>query len=159
MKLRNLILTFTVAVSAFVASAATTLEKGRWSITNSDDNSLTITHNGAEFLNGVYASATYRIENSSKTGEINTSTMSPTSVTVVDSQDEIGTGKTITRVYTDGTVNFIHTITAYDKVQYLVAQVTLTPVNSNDVVASNNIVAFASTTRSNPFNTSSVRMI
>ncbi len=159
MKLRNLILTFTVAVSAFMASAATTLEKGRWSITNSDDNSLTITHNGAEFLNGVYASATYRIENSSKTGEINTSTMSPTSVTIVDSQDEIGTGKIFTRVYTDGTVNFTHTITAYDKVQYLVAQVTLTPVNSNDVVASNNIVAFATKTRSNPFDTSSVRMI
>ena len=52
MKLRNLILTFTVAISTCVVSAATTLEKGSWNITNSDDNLVTITHNGTEFLNG-----------------------------------------------------------------------------------------------------------
>ena len=159
MKLRNHILTLTVAISTFVASSETTLEKGSWNITNSDDNLVTITHNGAEFLNGIFASATYRIENSSKTGEINTTTISPTSVTIVDSQDEIGTGKTFTRVYTDGTVNLAHTITAYDNVQYLVAQVTLTPVNPNEIVASNHMVAFATKTRSNPFNEASNYMI
>ena len=148
-----------MAASTFVASADITLEKGRWSISDNDGNLLVIAHNGAEFLNGVYASATYRIENSSKTGEINTTTMSPTSVSIVDSQDEIGAGKTLTRVYTDGTVNFTHTITAYDKVRYLVAQVTLTPVNPNEIVASNHIVAFATKTRSNPFDASSVRMV
>ena len=159
MKLRNFILTLIVVASTLAVSAATTLEKGNWNITNSDDNSLTIKFNGAEFLNGVYASATYRIENTSKTGEINTSTMSPSSVTVVDCEDEFGTGKTLSRLYYDGTLKFTHTLTVYDNVPFIVAQVKLDPVNPNNIVASNNIVAFASTTRSNPFNTSSVQMI
>lgn len=157
MKIRTFLLA--IVATAMTATAATTLEKGKWTITNADDNSLTITYNGQEFINAGYASATYRIEDTTTTGEINTSSMSPTTVTVVDSEDEFGTGKTMRRLYSDGTVKFLHTITVYDNVPFFVAQVSLTSVKPSNVIGSNHIVALASTTRSNPFNASGNQMI
>lgn len=147
MKLRNLILTIAAAASPLAASAETKLEQGRWSIVNGDDNTLNISFDGTEAIINAYAEVTYRIAGTGRSGHISSLSVSPASVAVVPFEDEIGTGRALTRVYYDGTATMTQTLNLYDAAPYIIAQVVVAPDSDGAVIESNNMVALASDTR------------
>lgn len=125
------------------ASAATTLEQGRWTIVNADDNTLTISFDGKEAIKEAYAEVTYRIAGTDATGAINTASLTPASVSVVPFEDELGTGKALTRIYDDGTATMTQTLNLYDNTSYMVAQVTVQPDAADAVIESNRMIPLA----------------
>lgn len=137
-----------LAAGAISLPAETRLEQGRWSIVNADDNTLTLSFDGKTVVKNAYATVTYRIKDTSTTGEINSLSKSPVSVTIEDIEDEIGTGRALTRVYDDGTAKMIQTINLYDARPYAIAQVAVAPDASGTVIESNQMVALASDTPS-----------
>lgn len=147
MKISNLILAMAIAAGTMAASAETRLEQGRWNIVNADDNTLTISFDGNEAFKNVYAEASYRIAGTTTVGEISTTGITPSSVSVVPVEDELGTGKALTRVYDDGTARMTHTLNLYDKAPFIIAQVSVAPDAEGAVIESNRMVAFALDTR------------
>ncbi|MBD5229300.1 MAG: T9SS type A sorting domain-containing protein [Bacteroidales bacterium] len=146
MKARNLILTMALAATSMSLAAETRLSQGHWNITNADDNSLTLSYDGKDIVKKAYAKVTYRIKDTQATGEINSLSVSPLSVTIEDIQDEIGTGKALTRVYGDGTAKMIQTINLYNEHPFAIAQVAVTADAAGTVIESNHMVALASET-------------
>lgn len=136
-----------MTVAAATATAATALEMGRWCIVSSDDNTLNISFDGNEAIKNAYAEVAYRIAGSTTSSVISTSSMTPVSVGIADFKDEIGAGKSLTRVYDDGTARLTHTVSLYDNASYVIAGVSVTPVSADDVIESNHMVALASDTR------------
>ncbi len=147
MKIKSLILTAAFTATAFAASGETRLEQGRWAIVNADDNTLDISFDGKEAILDAYAEATYRIAGTTATGHINTSAMTPKSVSIVGMEDEIGAGKALTRVYSDGTATLTQTLSLYDNSSFFIAQATVSADADGAVIESNHIVALATATR------------
>lgn len=147
MKIRNLILTMALTAGTVSLMAETKLEQGRWSIVNADDNTLTISFDGKEAIKNAYAEVTYRIAGTDVSGSISSASVSPSSVTIVPFEDEIGSGRALTRVYDDGRASMTHTLSLYDKAPYMIARVVVASDNDGEVIESNHMVAFAAETR------------
>lgn len=136
-----------LAAATLAVDAATTLEQGRWTIVNADDNTLTLSFDGVEVIKNAYAKGTYRICGTETSGEFNTSTMTPSSVSIKPVDDEIGTGQALTRVYSDHSATFTQVLNLYDNAPFCIAQVWVAPANKIAVIESNHLVALASDTR------------
>ena len=134
-----------LATASISAVADTRLELGCWEIVNTDDNSLNLSFDGKEAIKNAYSEVTYRIAGDSK--RINTTSLVPASVSVVDFSDEIGTGKSLIRVYNDGTATLTHTLNLYHNEPYAIAGVSVTPNAEGAVIESNYMVALATDTR------------
>ena len=89
---------------------------------------------------------TYRIAGAGESKSINTTSLAPASVSVVDFSDEIGTGKSLIRVYNDGTATLTHTLNLYHNEPYAIAGVSVTPNAEGAVIESNYMVALATDT-------------
>lgn len=142
MKHRYSISLMTLA-AATAATAGTSLEQGRWSIVNSDNNILTVSFDGKEAIKEAYAEVTYRISGSDTEATINTSALSPASVSVIPFEDELGTGKSLTRVYDDGTATMTQTLNLYDNTSYMIARVSVQPDAEGAVIESNRMIPLA----------------
>ena len=134
-----------LATASISAVADTRLELGCWEIVNTDDNSLNLSFDGKEAIKNAYSEVTYRIAGDSK--RINTTSLAPASISVVDFSDEIGTGKSLIRVYNDGTATLTHTLNLYHNEPYAIAGVSVTPNAEGAVIESNYMVALATDTR------------
>jgi len=145
--------------TAIAATAVTRVEQGRWSVVNADDNSLTLSFDDKEAVKNAYAEVTYRIGASAEEATISSARLSPVSVAVVPVTDELGTGKALTRVYSDGAAVMTHTINLYDKNPYIIAQVAIEPVDGDVTIWSNRMVALASVTRTEPMRSNANRMV
>lgn len=159
MNIRLCALMLALTAAAFPVVAGTAVEQGPWSIVNADDNTLTISFDGKEAIKNAYAEVTYRTGASQDSRVMNSSTLTPVSVTVSPMTDELGTGRTLARVYNDGTAVMTQTINVYDNNPYIVAQVTIESADHTSKVESNRMVALATVTQSAPMKSTVNRMV
>ena len=136
-----------LAAAPISAAADTRLELGRWEIVNTDDNTLNLSFDGNEAIKKAYSEVTYRISGAGDSKSINTTSLAPASVSLVDFSDEIGSGKSLIRVYNDGTATLTHTLNLYHNEPYAIAGVSVSPNAEGAVIESNYMVALASDTR------------
>ncbi|MBR6745749.1 MAG: hypothetical protein IKL83_00010, partial [Muribaculaceae bacterium] len=125
MGVRNSILMILLAAAPISAVADTRLELGRWEIVNTDDNTLNLSFDGNEAIKKAYSEVTYRISGAGDSKSINTTSLAPASVSLVDFSDEIGSGKSLIRVYNDGTATLTHTLNLYHNEPYAIAGVSV----------------------------------
>lgn len=139
-----------VAAGIMSASAATTLQQGRWQIVNTDDNSLALNYDGREIVKNGYAEVTYRYVGAEASRTVNTQSITPASVSVEPVNDELGAGQALTRVYNDGYAIMTQTLSLYDSRDFVVAQVSIEPISKNYTIESNRMVALATSTLTQP---------
>lgn len=145
--------------ATLAAGAETRLELGKWAVVNADDNTLDIQYNGRDAFIDAYAEVTYRLGGETETATISSASTRQISAVVADFEDELGTGRSMHRLYNDGTATMTQTINVYDNHPYIVTQVTLKANNPNRTVESNRMIALATATGAQCFDDSNNRMV
>ena len=150
--------TFLALGLALAASAQTNLNHANWTIDLSADNVLTIQQNGSDLFNNAFGEVTYRIAGNAQTATINTLGKAPESTSATDFSDELGSGKRLELVYTDGTARFIQSFNIYSDQPYMVAQGTVSAIDGSRI-ESNHFIALATRDNVKPMSSSDVRMV
>ncbi len=129
------------------------LTEGKWRVACNDSvKGLIIDYNGKRLFNNVYANAQYNKKGSKTTSILTSATISlkPT-VTSYEVNDSLGTGRCYQFAYYKNGVTLKHRLTFYADKPYMIASAALES-NEDTEVESRQIVAFATTASTSPFN-------